>query len=168
VTSGADERPSGPPGTAAADEAWLAAAIGLSRRCPPSPTAFSVGAVLVSQDGTALATGYSRQTSPLDHAEETALASLAGPVPAGATLFSSLEPCAARASRPRPCTELIIAAGLRRVVIAWREPPLFVPGGGTAVLEAAGITVLERPRLAAAARAVNAHLVGGTGGPRPR
>ena len=65
-----------------------------------------------------------------------------------------------RASRPRPCAELIIAAGLRRVVIAWREPPLFVPGGGAAVLEAAGVAVTEIPALAAAARVPNAHLLG--------
>jgi pyrimidine deaminase RibD-like protein len=71
-------------------------------------------------------------------------------------LFSSLEPCRARASRPTPCAELIIGAGLRRVVIAWLEPPVFAPGGGAALLREAGITVVEIPGLAAEARAVNA------------
>jgi riboflavin-specific deaminase-like protein len=142
----------------AADQAWLARAIELSRRCPPSPSAFSVGAVVVAADGTIMATGYSRETGPRVHAEEAALAKIdpADPRLAGATLYSSLEPCRVRASRPTPCAELIIAAGLCRVVIAWLEPPVFAPGGGAALLRDAGITVVEVPGLAAEARAVNA------------
>src|SRR5262249_41565540 len=67
-------------------------AIGLPRRCPPSRTAFAVGAVIVAADGTLLATGYSRESDPRDHAEEVALAKLdrADPRLAGATLYSSL------------------------------------------------------------------------------
>ncbi len=78
-----------------ADRAWLAQAIELSRRCPPSPSAFCVGAVVVAADGTVMATGYSRETSPHNHAEEAALAKIdpADPRLAGATLYSSLEPC---------------------------------------------------------------------------
>ena len=150
------------PGTGAeatiADQAWLAQAIELSRRCPPSPSAFSVGAVVVAADGTVMATGYSRETGPYAHAEEAALAKIdpADSRLAGATLYSSLEPCRARASRPIPCAELVIATGLRRVVIAWLEPPVFAPGGGAALLREAGITVVEVPGLAAEARAVNA------------
>jgi diaminohydroxyphosphoribosylaminopyrimidine deaminase / 5-amino-6-(5-phosphoribosylamino)uracil reductase len=79
---------------------------------------------------------------------------------AAATLYSSLEPCIARASRSRSCAELIVAAGLCRVVIAWREPPLFVPGGGAAWLADRGITVIELPELTDAARAPNRHLLG--------
>jgi 5-amino-6-(5-phosphoribosylamino)uracil reductase len=152
----------GAPGTGAeatvADRAWLAQTIGLSRRCPPSPSAFCVGAVVVAADGMVLATGYSRETSPHGHAEEAALAKIdpADSRLAGATLYSSLEPCRARASRPTPCAELIIAAGLRRVVIAWLEPRVFAPGGGAALLREAGITVVEVPALATEARAVNA------------
>jgi len=159
---GADPTGTGAPGTGAtasgADWAWLAQAIDLSRRCPPSPSAFAVGAVVVAADGTVLATGYSRETSPYDHAEEAALAKLGPDDPrlAGATLYSSLEPCRVRASRPTPCAELIIEAGLRRVVIAWLEPPVFAPGGGAALLREAGISVVEIPGLAAEARAVNA------------
>ena len=141
-----------------ADLRWLRQAIELSRRCPPSQTAFAVGALVVAGDGSVLATGYSREGSPYDHAEEAALAKLgpADPRLAGATLYSSLEPCRVRASRPAPCAELVIAAGLRRVVIAWLEPPVFAPGGGAALLREAGITVVEIPGLAAEARAVNA------------
>ena len=144
------------------DHAWLAAAIEQSRACPPSPDAYSVGAIVVAADGTELARGYSRQTDPAAHAEEVAL----GRVPAGdtrlagATLYSSLEPCAVRASRPVSCAELIAARKVRRVVYALREPPLLASGGGDAVLRAAGVAVVELPELAARVRAVNAHLLG--------
>ena len=146
----------------AADQGWLAQAIDLSRRCPPSRTAYAVGAVIVAADSAVLATGYSRENSPHDHAEEAALAKLgpAAPGLGGATLYSSLEPCRFRASRPRPCAELIVEAGLRRVVIAWLEPPVLAAGGGAALLRAAGITVVEIPGLAVEARAVNAAILG--------
>ncbi len=155
-----------------ADRHWLSAAIELSERCPPSATAFSVGAVLVAADGSVLSAGYSRELDPADHAEEVALAKIGLPAPggltaasgdraelAGATMYSSLEPCAARASRPTPCADLIIASGIGRVVIAWREPPIFVPGGGAVRLRRAGLAVAVLPELAGAAKAVNAHLL---------
>ena len=156
--------PAGPgaPGRAGADRSWLQETIELSRRCPSSETAFSVGAVLVSASGRVIATGYSREREPADHAEEVALAkACASDELAAATMYSSLEPCLHRASRPRPCAELIVAAGIRRVVVAWLEPPVFVAGGGAAWLRAAGVTVVEFPELAGAARAVNAHLLAG-------
>jgi len=165
------------PGNPDADRHWLAAAIDLSRRCPPSRTAFSVGAILVGAAGEVIATGYSRELDPRDHAEEVALRRAAGPAAATggardatsgsaadlglATLYSSLEPCLSRASRTVSCAELVAAAGLRRVVIAWREPPLFVPGGGTAWLADRGVTVIDLPELAEAARSVNRHLLTG-------
>ena len=159
----ADQEPGAGSAATAEDRQWLRQAIALSRCCPPSPSAFSVGAVIVAADGTTMATGFSRQRDPHDHAEEGALAALAPGDPrlAGATLYSSLEPCRFRASRPRPCAELIIAAGLRRVVIAWLEPPVFAQGGGAELLRSSGVTVVEIPELAAEARAVNAAVLGG-------
>jgi len=150
---------------AQADLRWLRQAIELSRRCPPSQTAFSVGAVLVSDAQEVISTGYSRELDPKDHAEEVALAK-AGDDPrlARATLYSSLEPCLSRASRPRSCAELIVAAGVGRVVIAWLEPPLLASGGGAARLRSAGVTVAEIPWLADLARSVNAHLLPDHGG----
>ena len=145
---------------AQADLRWLREAIELSRRCLPSETAFSVGAVLVSDAGDVIATGYSRELDPKDHAEEVALARAADdPRLARSTLYSSLEPCLSRASRPRSCAELIVAAGIPRVVIAWLEPPLFTGGGGAARLRSAGVTVDEIPWLAELARSANAHLL---------
>jgi pyrimidine deaminase RibD-like protein len=155
--SAADETPAAR--QADADLRWLREAIELSRRCPSSEAAFAVGAVLVGDAGDVIATGYSRELDPKDHAEEVALARAADdPRLARATLYSSLEPCLSRASRPRSCAELIVAAGIPRVVIAWLEPPLFASGGGAAELRNAGVTVDEIPWLADLARSVNAHL----------
>jgi pyrimidine deaminase RibD-like protein len=153
------------PASSDVDRRWLYEAIELSSHCPPSSSAFSVGAVVVAASGSLMGTGYSRERNPVDHAEEVALASVAesglNEFLAGATLYSSLEPCAARASRPVPCADLIVASGIQRVVIAWREPPIFVPGGGAVRLRQAGVQVKVIPELAAAARAVNAHLLSG-------
>jgi diaminohydroxyphosphoribosylaminopyrimidine deaminase/5-amino-6-(5-phosphoribosylamino)uracil reductase len=144
-----------------ADRRHLLAAVELSRRCPPSTTAFSVGALVVAADDQVIATGYSREDGDRGHAEEIALAKLepGDPRLATATLYSSLEPCSERASRPRTCTELVLAAGLPRVVIAWREPATFVHADGAARLRREGVEVVEIADLADAARQVNAHLL---------
>ncbi|GAA5130524.1 cytidine/deoxycytidylate deaminase family protein [Pseudonocardia adelaidensis] len=142
------------------DRELLARAVELARRSPPSDTAFSVGALVVDAGGTVLAEGWSRRRHPHDHAEESALADL-GPgwrAPPGTTVYSSLEPCSARSSRPRTCTELILAAGVDRVVFAWREPGVFVDGEGAELLRAGGVDVVELPELADAAREPNTHL----------
>jgi 5-amino-6-(5-phosphoribosylamino)uracil reductase len=151
------------------DRRFLSWAVELSRLCPPSDSAFSVGAVVVGEDGEVLATGFSREQEDHDHAEEVALRKLArgklGSAPYDprlrhATLYSSLVPCGARASRPVTCVGHIVAAGIPRVVFAWREPRLFTDGEGAEQLLAAGVAVTEVPGLAERARAVNAHLVG--------
>jgi riboflavin-specific deaminase-like protein len=143
------------------DHRFLRSAIELSRLCPPSATAFSVGAVIVAEDGEVLATGFSREQEDHDHAEEVALRKL-GPDPRlrHATVYSSLVPCGARSSRPLTCVQHIVAAGIPRVVFAWREPRLFTDGEGAEQLRAAGVAITEVPGLAARAQAVNAHLVG--------
>ncbi|MEV6403322.1 dihydrofolate reductase family protein [Streptomyces bobili] len=155
------------PGTgplpAAADRHWLALACELAAACPPSRTAFSVGAVVVAADGTELARGHSREAGdPVVHAEEAALAKIgpADPRLAGATVYSSLEPCARRSSRPAPCARLILDAGVRRVVTAWREPDTFVTDAdGSGLLAAAGADVVVLPEYEAQAKAPNAHLL---------
>jgi len=150
------------------DRRWLTLAIELAHRCPPSTTAFSVGAIIVDERGTEISRGFSRETGRR-HAEESALGKPAAAAAAslgGATLYSSLEPCVRRVSGARACTDLIIAAGIRRVVIAWREPPIFVARpGGMAALEAAGVTVVEFADLADLAAATNAHLLPVSGKP---
>lgn len=156
------------PGTgalpAAADHHWLALACDLAERCPPSDTAFSVGAVVVAADGTELARGHSREAGdPVVHAEEAALAKLdpADPRLPGATVYSSLEPCARRASRPAPCARLILDAGVRRVVTAWREPDTFVTDAdGSGLLAAGGVQVVVLAEHEGQAKAPNRHLPG--------
>ena len=138
-------------------------AVSLAGQCPPSETAFSVGAVIVDAEGEELSRGFSREGGdPLAHAEEAALGKLSPGDPRlpGATIYSTLEPCSQRKSRPLTCTQLIIAAGLRRVVFAWREPALFVADArGCELLSRAGLTVTELPEFAADAMAPNRHLV---------
>ncbi len=145
------------PGQPGADRHWLAEAIGLSERCELSEFAFCVGAILVGAGGQVLGHGYSRQADPHDHAEEVALrqAAQAQADLGGATLYSSLEPCLRRVSRPVPCAELVLCRRIRRVVIAWLEPPIFQPGGGAAWLAERGVEVIELADLAAAAQVVN-------------
>ncbi len=144
------------------DERWMTLAVQLAWLCPPSDTAYSVGAVIVGANGTELSRGFSRENGdPHVHAEESALGKLAADDPRlrGATIYSTLEPCSRRKSRPRSCTQLIIAAGLARVVIAWREPSLFVADGqGVELLEQAGLSVVELPGFAERAAAPNRHL----------
>lgn len=144
------------------DSWYLRRAIELAHSCPPSQTAFSVGALIIAAGGALLATGYSRETTLHDHAEEAALGKLA---PhdyrlAGATLYSSLEPCSTRASRQHSCTELILVTPIARIVFAWREPELFVDCQGAELLRAAGRMVVEVPELAYLVRRTNEHLLG--------
>ena len=146
------------------DEGWMRLAVELAWQSPPSATAFSVGAVIVDAGGDEISRGFSREGGdPMVHAEESALGKLAADDPRlpGATIYSTLEPCSQRKSRPRTCTELIIAAGLRRVVIGWREPALFVADcQGYELLAAAGLEVTELTALTALAAAPNRHLFG--------
>ncbi|MEO3860488.1 dCMP deaminase [Acrocarpospora sp. B8E8] len=139
----------------------MAAAIELSKSCPPSASAFSVGAILVSADGEQLADGYSRESDPHVHAEESVLNKLSGHVDLmGAIMYSSVEPCTIRKSRPRPCTQLIISAGISRVVFAWREPALLVANcTGAEDLAVAGIDVVEISELSSLVAEVNRHLL---------
>ncbi len=151
----------GPGGPGVTDARFLRAAIEKSRQCPPSDTAFSVGAIIVAAAGEIMATGFSREQDPHDHAEEVALRKVdpVDPRLPTATIYSSLVPCGARASRPVTCVQHIFAAGISRVVFAWREPPIFTEGRGAEQLRAAGITVVEIPELARAASAINARVL---------
>jgi diaminohydroxyphosphoribosylaminopyrimidine deaminase / 5-amino-6-(5-phosphoribosylamino)uracil reductase len=139
------------------DARWMARAVELAVRCPPSATAFSVGAVIVA-GGRVVGEGWSRAEDPSDHAEEVALRR-AGAAADGATAYTSMEPCGHRASRPDPCSRLLIAAGVSRVVYALGEPLNFVDApGGDAILRENGVVVAVMPEFADAAERPNAHL----------
>ena len=143
------------------DHRWMTRAIELAHRCPPATGAYSVGAVIVGENGEEIAFGFSREVDDTVHAEESALAKVAPDDPrlATATIYSTLEPCSQRMSWPRTCTQLILEAKIPRVVIAWREPSLFVADcQGYELLGAAGVTVVGMPELGGRARAMKAHL----------
>jgi riboflavin-specific deaminase-like protein len=126
------------------DHKWLAEALTESCKCPPSAAAYSVGAIIVGSDGKELARGYSRETDSKVHAEEAAIAKLTDrSLLRGATIYSTLEPCSARVSRPEPCVDLIVDAGVARVVYAISEPQFLQRCKGAGLLRQAGIGVRQ-------------------------
>ena len=103
-------------------------------RTSPNPM---VGAVLV-KDGRVIGQGYHAYCGGL-HAERAALAACQED-PTGATLYVTLEPCCHQGRQP-PCTEAILAAGIRRVVVGCLDPNPLVAGKGLEILKAAGLQV---------------------------
>jgi diaminohydroxyphosphoribosylaminopyrimidine deaminase/5-amino-6-(5-phosphoribosylamino)uracil reductase len=93
---------------------------------------------LVVRDGEVVGEGFHRRFGG-PHAEVEALQA-AGPRARGADLFVSLEPCCHHGKTP-PCTQAIVAAGVRRVVAALADPFPSVAGGGFDELRRAGIEV---------------------------
>lgn len=113
-----------------------AAELAMSRRPHPNPR---VGAVILDSRGNALAEGaHSGPGHP--HAERVALDRLAGPVPEGATMVVTLEPCNHHGRTP-PCTDAIISSGIGRVVVGALDPDSRVTGAGVERLREAGIEV---------------------------
>lgn len=120
------------------DIGFMRAAISEARKglgkTSPNPC---VGAVVV-KDGRLIARGYHHRAG-LAHAEVNAL-DMAGGKAAGATIYVTLEPCNHRGRTP-PCTEKILAAGIRRVVVGMNDPNPLVNGGGNAYLASRGLLV---------------------------
>ncbi|QTD42043.1 bifunctional diaminohydroxyphosphoribosylaminopyrimidine deaminase/5-amino-6-(5-phosphoribosylamino)uracil reductase RibD [Sporosarcina sp. Te-1] len=100
-----------------------------------------VGAVCVA-DGQVVGTGFHVKAGT-PHAEVHALR-MAGELAYGADLYVTLEPCAHTGKTP-PCTEAIIASGIRRVFIASIDPNPAVSGKGIGLLRNAGIEVTMIP-----------------------
>ncbi len=116
-------------------------ALALARRgygmTSPNPM---VGAILVKR-GDIIGRGWHRRAG-MPHAEIEALRDAAkhGNSPKGATLYVTLEPCCTHGRTP-PCTEAIIAAGIKRVVIGATDPNPHHAGKGFKILKKAGIEV---------------------------
>ncbi|SRR5579875_596846 len=122
------------------DDAYMARACQLAQgvRTTTAPNPW-VGCVVVAPDGKTFE-GATRPPGGA-HAEIVALRRAQGAgAAAGATLYTTLEPCSHHGRTP-PCAEAIAAAGVRRVVIGITDPDPQVSGGGIAMLEAAGIEV---------------------------
>src|SRR4051794_185412 len=98
-----------------------------------------VGAVIV-KDGRVVAEGFHAELGG-PHAERAALALCAPEQARGATMYVSLEPCC-HTGRTPPCTEAILAAGIRRVVIASDDPTEKAAGRGPGILRDEGIEVV--------------------------
>ena len=96
-----------------------------------------VGAVVV-KEGQVVGRGYHRRAG-LPHAEVEALAA-AGEAARGADLYVTLEPCNHQGKTP-PCTQAILSAGVRRVIIATPDPNPQVTGGGAEFLAAQGVAI---------------------------
>jgi len=98
-----------------------------------------VGALVV-KDGKVVGQGY-HQALGGPHAEVNAIAA-AGEAARGADLYVTLEPCN-HTGRTPPCTEKILAAGIRRVIMAMADPNPNVAGGGRGYLQGRGVEVLS-------------------------
>jgi diaminohydroxyphosphoribosylaminopyrimidine deaminase/5-amino-6-(5-phosphoribosylamino)uracil reductase len=101
----------------------------------PNP---AVGCVIV-KDGVVIGEGATAEGGR-PHGEEAALSGL-GVKAQGATAYVALEPCARRSAGTSACADLLIAAGVTRVVIGAEDPHPNARGAGTERLRAAGIEV---------------------------
>ena len=110
-----------------------------------------VGAVLVKR-GEIIGRGWHRRAGR-PHAEIEALADARkrGHSPRGSTLFVTLEPCCTHGRTP-PCTDAIIAAGIKRVAAGTTDPNPKHAGHGFTILQHAGIRVTREILAADCAR----------------
>jgi diaminohydroxyphosphoribosylaminopyrimidine deaminase/5-amino-6-(5-phosphoribosylamino)uracil reductase len=136
------------------DYRHLARAIELASRgrgrVHPNPV---VGAVIV-KDGDVLGEGWHAEYGG-PHAEINAINACGDADLTGATLYVSLEPCCHHGKTP-PCTDAIIAAGIKRVVVASDDPTEKASGRGLGILRDEGITVeVATGELATRARLAN-------------
>src|SRR5271155_5580586 len=136
------------------DNAHLARAIELARRglgaVKPNPV---VGAV-VARDGETLGEGWHEEFGGL-HAEVNAIEACGLEGLSGAPFSVSLEPCCHEGKTP-PCTEAILQAGIRRVVVASDDPTEKASGRGLGILRDEGVEVLlAEDELAGRARLLN-------------
>src|SRR5512146_441695 len=123
------------------DELFMKQALDLARQgiglASPNPC---VGAIIVDERGRIIGRG-SHTYEGKKHAEVIALEQ-AGDKARGNTLYINLEPCS-HVGRTGPCADVVIEAGIQRVVASMRDPNPLVSGQGFAKLRAAGIEVLE-------------------------
>lgn len=143
------------------DVDWLKLTVQLSRQCPKSDRSFAVGALIVDRSGQLVSTGYSLQLGAGWHAEQVALekARRSNHDIAGGAIYTSMEPCSIRLSGRTPCTKRIIESGLKKVVFALSEPPVFVNCDGRTRLTDAGLNVVQYPEVGHMVEEVNSHVL---------
>jgi diaminohydroxyphosphoribosylaminopyrimidine deaminase / 5-amino-6-(5-phosphoribosylamino)uracil reductase len=138
----------------ATDRIHLARAIELAEqgrgRVSPNPL---VGAVL-ARNGEVIAEGWHAHYGEA-HAEVEAIRAAGDADLSDATLYVSLEPCCHTGKQP-PCTDAIVAAGIRRVVVGSDDPTEKASGRGLGILRDEGVSVeVAEGELAARARLLN-------------
>ncbi|KAI0308019.1 cytidine deaminase-like protein [Multifurca ochricompacta] len=137
-------------------------------KCEPTPTAFSVGCLLVARypsitdPPVVLATGYSRELPGNTHAEANALTKARSLTPdelsamfpnteqtphvndvlTHADVYTTLEPCSVRTSGLAPCADALIAAKVPRCFVGVGEPDDFVQCEGAQKLKVAGCQII--------------------------
>jgi pyrimidine deaminase RibD-like protein len=124
---------------------FMVMAVAEARKCKPEDGRVhpKVGVVVV-KGGAVLATAYRGELRAGDHAEFTALEKkLPDAVVAGATVYTTLEPCTSRKHPKLPCASRLIERKVKRVVIGMHDPNRTVYGGGWARLQEAGIVTAD-------------------------
>jgi pyrimidine deaminase RibD-like protein len=142
------------------DAEYMRMAVDESRKCVPSCTSYSVGAVIVTKDNQ-LFTGYTHETGDKNHAEEEAMmkAEAAGADLHGAAIYCSMEPCSQRHSKPVSCSALIINHKMGKVFYALEEPANFVDCEGAQLLRKAGIKTMHLDGFEGEVVAINGHIL---------
>src|SRR4051794_40498439 len=122
------------------DQEMLARAVELAMRgigrVHPNPT---VGAV-IARDGVVLGEGWHEEFGG-PHAEVNAIRAAGDADLTGASMYVSLEPCC-HTGKTGPCTEAIVEAGIRRVVVAADDPSEKASGRGLGILRDEGVDVV--------------------------
>jgi diaminohydroxyphosphoribosylaminopyrimidine deaminase/5-amino-6-(5-phosphoribosylamino)uracil reductase len=123
------------------DEHFVRCALDLARLgtalASPNPC---VGAVVVDATGNVVGEAFHTYAG-VKHAEVLALEA-AGDWARGATLYLNLEPCC-HEGRTGPCVDVVLKAGIKRVVVAMRDPNPLVCGRSLERLRGAGVEVVE-------------------------